>query len=536
MVCDRRKIAIQYITTWFFPDLFSSMPYRHMFASLEQNPLFTQGKKALKMFRLLRLAKLARLLKMSKLVRLVRRPIQAFLDRCHIHIDSGKLEIYRLCALFFLIIHWVGCLNFMVVREYGFPDASWVVRAELEDQPTLKQYEWCLYKALAQMITIGLSESTSAPIVATTCLDVDQGFCAAEHWITLFSLLIGLGFQSVFISQVSSILVEMSLAKQRFREELRLVNEYMRMKALPPELRDRVREYYDLRFREGKMFDEKQILSKTSTPLRNEILQYNSRELKEIVPLLMNTPSELFKALSLHFEPGISAASDMIMHEGSDSTEQGICFILSGSAEMLAPQVKLKIGQRRNSTSDEHKAERIALIGDGCYFGDVATVLGCKRTASVRACTVLVCYSLDTNAISKIFETFPYCREYMFCIARRRYDRIKRLSVLIETAHASGNRDELKAALASRPFRDEEDAQTGWWASHHANTAPESHGGGKGKEAWHSAIRKASLMASAAGGFTASVAPLPASPKALGDRGQSLRELVNRDSKPAWRA
>ena len=194
----------------------------------------------------------------------------------------------------------------------------------------------------------------------------------------------------------------MSLAKQRFREELRLVNEYMRMKALPPELRDRVREYYDLRFREGKMFDEKQILSKTSTPLRNEILQYNSRELKEIVPLLMNTPSELFKALSLHFEPGISAASDMIMHEGSDSSEQGICFILSGSAEMLAPQVKLKIGQRRNSTSDEHKAERIALIGDGCYFGDVATVLGCKRTASVRACTVLVCYSLDTNAISKV--------------------------------------------------------------------------------------------------------------------------------------
>ena len=182
MVCDRRKIAIQYITTWFFPDLFSSMPYRHMFASLEHNPLFTQGKKALKMFRLLRLAKLARLLKMSKLVRLVRRPIQAFLDRCHIHIDSGKLEIYRLCALFFLIIHWVGCLNFMVVREYGFPDDSWVVRAELEDQPTLKQYEWCLYKALAQMITIGLSESTSAPIVATTCLDVDQGFCAAEHW------------------------------------------------------------------------------------------------------------------------------------------------------------------------------------------------------------------------------------------------------------------------------------------------------------------------------------------------------------------
>ena len=30
----------------------------------------------------------------------------------------------------------------------------------------------------------------------------------------------------------------------------------MRMKALPPELRDRVREFYSLRWKEGKMFDE----------------------------------------------------------------------------------------------------------------------------------------------------------------------------------------------------------------------------------------------------------------------------------------
>jgi hypothetical protein len=34
----------------------------------------------------------------------------------------------------------------------------------------------------------------------------------------------------------------MSLGRQRFREEVRTVNEYMRFKLLPPDLRDRVRE------------------------------------------------------------------------------------------------------------------------------------------------------------------------------------------------------------------------------------------------------------------------------------------------------
>ena len=41
-----------------------------------------------------------------------------------------------------------------------------------------------------------------------------------------------------------SIYVAVGMSKNQFRDELRTANEYMRHKSLPPDLRDRVREFY----------------------------------------------------------------------------------------------------------------------------------------------------------------------------------------------------------------------------------------------------------------------------------------------------
>ena len=55
---------------------------------------------------------------------------------------------------FFIVVHWIGCLNFMVVSEHNYPEESWVVMAGLEDASLSRQYEWSIYKALAQMVGI----------------------------------------------------------------------------------------------------------------------------------------------------------------------------------------------------------------------------------------------------------------------------------------------------------------------------------------------------------------------------------------------
>ena len=51
-----------------------------------------------------------------------------------------------------------------------------------------------------------------------------------------------------------------------------------------------------------------------------------------------------------------------------------------------------------------------------------------KRTATVRAKTRLICYTLDEAAWRKVLNDFKYVKDYVSLIARRREWRIAELS------------------------------------------------------------------------------------------------------------
>ena len=101
-----RARAPAQLKTWFFLDLFSSLPYDLMIKSLQDMPALRQGKKGLKMLRLLRLAKLMRLMRLSRFVRMMRQRFQGGFDMMHVHIDAGFIDITKLIAVFLLTVHW----------------------------------------------------------------------------------------------------------------------------------------------------------------------------------------------------------------------------------------------------------------------------------------------------------------------------------------------------------------------------------------------------------------------------------------------
>lgn len=115
------------------------------------------------------------------------------------------------------------------------------------------------------------------------------------------------------------------------------------------------------------MFDESSILAKLSPNLAKEIHTYNERDLFYLVPLLGRAPGSFCNRIAVLLEPHVQFASrgdsDAFFEEGTKGEE--MYFILSGICEIsLGGQV-------------------IKTIGDGCYFGDVAVILDCKRTATV---------------------------------------------------------------------------------------------------------------------------------------------------------
>ena len=78
------------------------------------------------------------------------------------------------------------------------------------------------------------------------------------------------------LAQISSILVEMSLLNQKHREHMRIVGTYMKLKKLPPELRDKIHDFFDTQYKENSGVDEGEILQRLIIKLRNEIMQARS--------------------------------------------------------------------------------------------------------------------------------------------------------------------------------------------------------------------------------------------------------------------
>ncbi|EGB11726.1 hypothetical protein AURANDRAFT_15705, partial [Aureococcus anophagefferens] len=191
--------------------------------------------------------------------------------------------------------------------------------------------------------------------------------------------------------------------------QIQRTNDYMRGLRLPTELRDRIRDYYYQRWKEGSIFDETLILERLSPELCHEIMRYKTRDLVKKVPALRNATTMFMKELVSSLQPSAAPEGDVVVHEGE--TGESLFFVDAGLAEILAKAVGDQV---------------VKLIADGCFFGECSLVLKCRCTATVRAKTVLSCYAVGDEDLDEILEDHADMREYLGAVARKRAGRLAR--------------------------------------------------------------------------------------------------------------
>ena len=131
----------------------------------------------------------------------------------------------------------------------------------------------------------------------------------------------------------------------------------MRSKKLPAAMREKMKDYFYLRFTNGKLHDESEILDLLSPVLRREIKQYNSREILKKIPLLSNPACRDFaQEIACVLEHMIVFANEVIMREGTTGDE--IFFISSGVVEIFLSSIRytsyVAIGDGCVSTTGYH--------------------------------------------------------------------------------------------------------------------------------------------------------------------------------------
>nr|XP_034188046.1 potassium/sodium hyperpolarization-activated cyclic nucleotide-gated channel 2 isoform X2 [Osmia lignaria] len=428
VILDPKLIAKNYLRTWFFLDLISSIPLDYIFLIFNQFQDFSESfqilhaGRALRILRLAKLLSLVRLLRLSRLVRYVSQWEEVYILQnlqkiraerrgrlCSDNMSKKKygfsksdlifkflnmasvfMRIFNLICMMLLIGHWSGCLQFLVPMLQGFPSNSWVAINELQDAHWLEQYSWSLFKAMSHMLCIGYGRFPPQSLT--------------DMWLTMLSMISGATCYALFLGHATNLIQSLDSSRRQYREKVKQVEEYMAYRKLPREMRQRITEYFEHRY-QGKFFDEELILGELSEKLREDVINYNCRSLVASVPFFANADSNFVSDVVTKLRYEVFQPGDIIIKEGTIGSK--MYFIQEGIVDIVMAN-----------------GEVATSLSDGSYFGEICLLTNARRVASVRAETYCNLFSLSVDHFNAVLDQYPLMRRTMESVAAERLNKI----------------------------------------------------------------------------------------------------------------
>ncbi|XP_023964383.2 potassium/sodium hyperpolarization-activated cyclic nucleotide-gated channel 3 isoform X3 [Chrysemys picta bellii] len=374
IILDPHTIKMKYLKSWFLVDFISSIPVDYIFLVVD---------------------------------------LETQIFHMTYDLASAVVRIVNLIGMMLLLCHWDGCLQFLVPMLQDFPEDCWVSINHLVNDSWGKQYSHALFKAMSHMLCIGYGQQ--APEGMT------------DVWLTMLSMIVGATCYAMFIGHATALIQSLDSSRRQYQEKYKQVEQYMSFHKLPGDTRQRIHEYYEHRY-QGKMFDEENILGELSEPLKEEIINFNCRNLVANMPLFASADPNFVTATLTKLRFEVFQPGDFIIREGTVGKK--MYFIQHGVVSILT------------------KGNKETKLSDGSYFGEICLLTRGRRTASVRADTYCRLYSLSVDNFNEVLEEHPMMRRAFETVAMDRLDRIgegapapgKKNSILLRkrAEHSSG--------------------------------------------------------------------------------------------------
>ncbi|PIO25938.1 hypothetical protein AB205_0130500 [Aquarana catesbeiana] len=399
IILDPHTIKMKYLKSWFLVDFVSSIPVDYIFLIVDlETRVDSEVYKTARALRIVRFTKILSLLRLLRLSRLIRY-IHQWEEIFHMTYDlaSAVVRIFNLIGMMLLLCHWDGCLQFLVPMLQDFPEDCWVYISKMVNESWGKQYSHAIFKAMSHMLCIGYGQQ--APEGMT------------DVWLTMLSMIVGATCYAMFIGHATALIQSLDSSRRQYQEKYKQVEQYMSFHKLPPDTRQRIHEYYEHRY-QGKMFDEENILGELSEPLKEEIVNFNCRNLVANMPLFANADPNFVTAMLTKLRFEVFQPADYIIREGTVGKK--MYFIQHGVVSILT------------------RGSKETKLSDGSYFGEICLLTRGRRTASVRADTYCRLYSLSVDNFNEVLEEYPMMRRAFETVAMDRLDRIgKKNSILL---------------------------------------------------------------------------------------------------------
>lgn len=229
--------------------------------------------------------------------------------------------------------------------------------------------------------------------VTTTIATIGYGDYYPNHesnlqiLYTIVVQLFGVGMYTFVIANVSSLVANLDVARAAYQRHLEEVNSYLKAQKIPPELQERVRDYYSYLWEQQKSVTSRTVVEDLPASLSLEILMHQNRVLLEKVEVFQGADEMFIREAVQRLRPRVFLPREYIVRQG----EYGDCmyFLTMGELQVLVDE------------------EQVAVLVPGSVFGEAALVTEDRRNASVKAVSYGTGYQLSKHDFKELRDKYP---------------------------------------------------------------------------------------------------------------------------------
>ncbi len=349
---DEDNLVLRYSRRWLLLDLLAALPLGLFF----QNPWF----------------QLTRLLKLARVAQFLRERRQRAVKH------SNWLRLVFFAYWILLSMHGIAC-GWLALRGIPAPEKAG------------SAYLSALYWTVQTFATVGYGDLPPTN--------------DAQTLYAIVVMILGVGMYGYVIGNIASLLANIDPVKVRHLEKMEKLTAFMNYRNIPPEMQQRMRDYYSYLWNKRLSYDESEVIAGLPPNLGTEISLFLKRDFIQKVPIFQGASEEFIREVALHMKPLVFLPGDYIYKTGEQGRD--MYFISRGTLEALS-----KDGKTIYTT-----------LTAGDFFGEIALVLNQRRTASVRALSYCDLYRLDKEMFERVLAHYPEIGSQIEATARERREK-----------------------------------------------------------------------------------------------------------------
>ncbi|ETW05615.1 hypothetical protein H310_03351 [Aphanomyces invadans] len=393
LITNRWTIAKAYLKGWFLLDLLACLPIdlivdlvlRNKSEGSTSSSSFTNNLNIFALLKVVRLPRLFRLARFVRILRLLRIPPE--LKRWLLYSRYAHLiRVVQLIVSFLYCTHILNCV-------WNSLNPEWVDDVFPESIVT-NTYVLGFYYTLTTLM------GQSVPLRTEM-----------EYTFSCLVVVVGALLMAMVFGNVSDLISNFNESPNNYRKKMEQLLSSMNLMRLPLDLQNRINEYYQVMWERHGTLDGQPLMftNELSKNLAVEVELFVRMDMINRVPVFQKCSKKVVQDLVMNLELQVYLPGDYIVVKGEVGMD--MYFVQNGECEVTKP-----------STTGFGNDEILKKLTQGDYFGEIALLMNCKRTANVRAVTFAELCVLSRTVFEQITDKYAEDREKIETFITEMYD------------------------------------------------------------------------------------------------------------------